>query len=206
MAKMHVCYSNCTYDELLGYLLEDSTVYKKGDMVFALLDYGSVEQLDIDTVVIPEKCLLSADSQDLTQLIPVLRYGTIICNVIQELQIDTETTVELSCPYNIFCLLTKYLKPVCKTVRWINETGSFKNKDAMVILAEDKVIACKQKKTLCHDFSSTSLIETYGLDNICKVLDFSIKNSIYADVSYVPFKEVNPRHSKKTRFFGVVAY
>ena len=207
MVKIQISYSNNNYDEIVGYLLEDCDGYNKGDMVYVFLDYDSNDlKINNELLTISKDNILKiTDIESCILLLPVIKYGTIILNIIEELKLTIDSHIEIKCPYNIYHLFNKFLK--CKHLNWVSEKDIIKCSDVTIIIKGDIVIASNQNTIITHNLADVSFIKTYGIETIKKMIDYSLENNIYADVSYIYYKCIRSNlHENKSRFFNIIYY
>jgi hypothetical protein len=211
MIKILIKYVSNIYDEILGEVEEDCNNFKKGQAVFAVLDYNCNNFIiNNNHLLVPEKYIFSIDNEYLPQLLPLLKYGTIIYNSIKLLNITNNSFIEINSEYNIYYLLCKYLEPYTKNIKWINDINNITKTDISIIINGYNVILQNKYMNNSYNLLDDSIIDIYGLDMIKEALEYTNSHRIYADIIYIYMDELKNlfklETKKKTRFFEIIAY
>lgn len=210
MIKIEIKYISNIYDEILGEVEEDCDNFKKGQAVFAVLDYNCNNfKINNNHLLVPEKYIFSIDNEYLPQLLPLLKYGTIIYNSIKLLNITNMSFIEINSEYNIYYLLCKYLEPYTKNIKWIDNINNCTKKDITIIINGYDIILENKYMHNSYNLLDDSIIDIYGLDMIKEALEYTNSHRIYADIIYIYITELKnllKLHTKKTRFFEIIAY
>jgi hypothetical protein len=207
---VQIRYTSNIYDEILGEILIGNNDYKIGETVFVLLDYNKNDfNITNDILTVPSKYIIKINNDYLPQLLPLIRYGTIIYNIIRLFNINKKSKIEIYSDYNIFFLLSKYIKLYTNNIQWVEDINKIKQVDISVIINGNIIEIYNKSIKVCYDLTDVSIFDLYGIENIKEVLDYSEKHDIYADILYVYISEVrNIRnlHNKNTRFIDVISY
>lgn len=207
LVKIKINYTSNIYDEVLGDIEEDTINYKKGDPVFALLDFNESELIINDNhLIVPEKYVLKLNNEP--KILPLLKYGTIIYNIIKKFDINNKSTIEIVSDYNIFFLLSKYIKKYTNKMIWLQDKNDMKYEDLSIIIQGNDIYIYYKKYILYYNLNEHSIYDIFGIDNIKEAIEYSIKNNIYADISHISTNELpNISHNmKKCRFIDIISF
>jgi hypothetical protein len=205
--KVNILYASVDYDELIGKIEEcsDKSPYQKGDKVCIILDYKqpSFQVLEPSTpfstlIVSEESCIqLRVDDETLSQLLPMIKYGTISCYILQEYNITSDTHIKIDASNNIYRIMDKFLKQ--KTVH-ISQNG---HNDLCISFDDNILCISTNDKKEKIDFNFESLISVFGFSNIKKIIDYIVERNMLADVIHICRGDSLSR-SNKSRFFDII--
>jgi hypothetical protein len=206
LVKIKINYTSNIYDEVLGDVEEDTINYKKGDPVFALLDFNSELVINDNHLIVPEKYVLKLNNEP--KILPLFKYGTIIYNIIKKFDINSKSTIEIVSDYNIFFLLSKYIKKYTNKIIWIHDRNDLKYEDLSIIIQGNEINLYYKKYILYYNLNEHSIYDIFGIENVKEAIEYSIKNNIYADISYIHTYEIpNFSHNmKKCRFIDIISF
>ena len=115
MVKVQILYASADFEEFIASVFESSANFKKNEIIYVVLDYLSFPKIDYFSCIdISESCLLKipkkTELHDLPRILPMIKYGTISCYIIQKYNIDSNKKIVLDMPNNIRKLMMNFFK------------------------------------------------------------------------------------------------
>lgn len=212
--KVSVLYSSLDYDEFIGEVVdpEDSPL-KKGQKVCVVLDYNNpsfiIEAFEpLSNLSVPKDCVFpmpeTIEESDYPQVLPLVKYGTISCYVMQKYNITPNTVVSVDANHNICFLMSKLFRKVTNHVL----CNSHHTPSNIHITINDNIVDIDSDNTHEHiDFHFENVIGTFGIDNVKKVVEYVAQNRIFADVIHLSrMDSISRSNGSKSRFFDILDF
>ena len=215
--RVSILYSSLDYDELICEVIdpEDSGL-KHGQKVCVILDYNNpiftislIEDTDYFHLRnVPSECVFpmpdSIEYNDYPQVLPLIKYGTISCYVMQKYNITPNTVVSVDASHNICFLMSKVFKKITNHVLCnAQHIGS-----NVHITINDNIVDIETDNNHEHiDFHFENVLGTFGIDNVKKVVEYVAQNGIFADVIHLSRTDSLSRsNGSKSRFFDILDF
>ena len=205
MIKIAILYSSLDYDEIIGKILEtsDMSEFISGERVCVLLDYTTqCFEVQNEHIIVSERYVfhLGIDEIESAQIIPLIKYGTIACYIIQNYNVTADTKILINSRHNIFTALVKFFK--YKTQFVSDKPNSPHNIKVNIEDSEDNITIIQDTNSITIPLNN--FVNTFGLENIKKVIEFIVQNGLLADVIHISRGNSLSRCSSKSRFFDIL--
>ena len=212
--RVSVLYSSLDYDEFIGEVIdpEDSNLNRE-QKVCVILDYNkpcfgmlNIENFHLKNV--PSECVFpmpeNIEYDDYPQVLPLIKYGTISCYVMQKYNITPNTVVSVNASHNICFLMSKLFKKITSHVL----CNSDHTQSNIHITINDNIVDIDSENTHEHiDFHFENVISTFGINNVMKVVEYVGQNGIFADVIHLSRTDsFNRLKNNKSRFFDILDF
>lgn len=211
--KVAVLYSSLDYDEFIGEVIDPcGSDLKKNQKVCVILDYNNpsftIEEIDtpLSNLNVLRECVFpmpqSIEESDYPLVLPLIKYGTISCYVMQKYNVTPSTIVSVDASYNICCLMSKLFKKVTNNVL----CNSRHKQPNIQITINENIVDINSANTHEHiDFHFKNVIGTFGIENVRKVMEYVAQNNIFADVIHLSRTDSLTRSKRtKSRFFDIL--
>ena len=209
--KVSVLYSSLDYDEFIGEVIEpDESGLKANQKVCVVLDYNNPSFKICENYAlrdVPTDCVFQMpdiiSEEDYPQILPLIKYGTISCYVMQKYNVTPSTIVSVEANHNIYFLMSKVFKKITNHVI----CNSHRNSNVHITI-NDNIVDIDAYNIHEHiDFHFENVINTFGIDNVKKVIEYVVQNNIFADVIHLSRKDsLNRSNGIKSRFFDILDF
>jgi hypothetical protein len=208
-----VSYSSVEFDEFIGIIIDNYGIreFDKGDKVCVVLDYNYPSFYFVKSANPLKELLVSVDSifkitsaiddEDLPKIIPLIKYGTICCYIIQNFNINSHSIIHLDASVNIYKLMSNLFK--CKTT---HVNSKLSDNCEISISMKDNIlnILTKDNHEEHINFHFKNIFDVFGIENVKKVVDYVITNNLLADVIHITPNDFFSRTNKSSRFFDII--
>lgn len=207
MVRVELLYSCSDYDEFIATVLESSGKFLINDTVCVVLDYHTSALIDSGSCLdVLDKCVFklpkNIDENDLPRILPIIKYGTFCCYIIQTYHICSTTRVMLDMPKNIGKVMMQF----------------FKHKTSMIYddHVHDADILVSYKNNIADifqfnvhkvhiDFNFENLVDVFQKSNVEKVIQYILDEHMLADIVQLQRGDVLAS-SGSSRFFHIIEW
>lgn len=210
--KVSVLYSSIDYDEFIGEVVDPAdSGLRPTQKVCVVLDYSSPSftihelQEPLSNMTVPDGCVFpmpdSIEENDYPQVLPLIKYGTISCYVMQKYNVNPSTVVSVDANHNVCFLMSKIFKKVTSHVLCNSTTAS-----NVHITINNNIVNIDSGAIHEHiDFHFENVLGTFGVDNVKKVMEYVAQNRILADIIRLSRTDSLSRsNGSRSRFFDIL--